>query len=191
MAYKPTIVLDFDGVIHSYTSGWRGITVIPDPVVPGIKEMIDKLRSEGYEVVVVSTRCKTEDGIVAISSYLFQNNIYVDQISMEKPPAVCYVDDRAICFRGNPEETYKKIKGFKTWLEGDTTDPDEKEKYRSCRFKKFVDGMWEEYSGKFHCWTQDYEELGDSVGHYPAAIVETDDGKVLVCSAENLQFTDR
>lgn len=35
---KQTVVFDFDGVIHSYTSGWKGETIIPDPPVPGIKE---------------------------------------------------------------------------------------------------------------------------------------------------------
>jgi len=28
---KPILCLDFDGVIHSYSSGWKGADVIPDP----------------------------------------------------------------------------------------------------------------------------------------------------------------
>ena len=32
---KPIVVLDFDGVIHSYKSGWKGADVIPDEPVPG------------------------------------------------------------------------------------------------------------------------------------------------------------
>lgn len=35
---KQTVVFDFDGVIHSYTSGWHGACVADDPVVPGIRE---------------------------------------------------------------------------------------------------------------------------------------------------------
>ena len=54
---KKTVVFDFDGVIHSYKSGWQGENIIPDPPVNGIKKAIDEIRSAGYEVIVVSTRC--------------------------------------------------------------------------------------------------------------------------------------
>ena len=53
-SFKPTVVFDFDGVIHSYTSGWKGTTEIPDPPVPGIREAIEHIRLAGYRVVVVS-----------------------------------------------------------------------------------------------------------------------------------------
>lgn len=42
-----TVIFDFDGVIHSYASGWQGVTEIHDPPVDGIKEAIDELRSDG------------------------------------------------------------------------------------------------------------------------------------------------
>ena len=111
-----TVVFDFDGVIHSYKSGWQGDeTVIPDPPVEGIKEAISNIRANGYEVVVVSTRCGTFDGQTAIERYLKENDIVVDRVTMEKPPAIVYIDDRAICFDGNCNTLLDKIHNFKPW----------------------------------------------------------------------------
>ena len=115
--YKPTVVFDLDGVIHSYKSGWQGASVIPDPVVPGIIEAIDSLRAHGYRVVVVSTRCVSSEGMEAVKNYLAENQIVVDDVLAEKPPALCYVDDRAICFRGNAGKLVRQVESFKTWLD--------------------------------------------------------------------------
>lgn len=114
-APKQTVVFDFDGVIHSYTSGWKGECNIPDPPVKGIKEAISTIRSAGYEVIVVSTRCASPSGRVAVSNYLAKYGIVVDGVCKEKPPAICYIDDRAICFDGNAETLIEKIENFKPW----------------------------------------------------------------------------
>lgn len=116
---RKTVVFDFDGVIHSYTSGWKGEDVIPDAPVPKIKEAIYQIRKAGYEVVVVSTRCATNKGFVAVDKYLFENGIVVDRICREKPPAVVYIDDRAICFDGKSDELLEKIENFKTWYQSE------------------------------------------------------------------------
>lgn len=112
---KQTVVFDFDGVIHSYVSGWQGATVIPDPPVPGIKEAIAEIRAAGYEVVVVSTRTASALGFQAVRSWLMANGIEVDRVCTEKPPAIVYIDDRAICFDGNPATLLGKIQTFKPW----------------------------------------------------------------------------
>lgn len=117
MSYTPTVVFDFDGVIHSYTSGWKGVANIPDPPVPGIREAIAEIRASGYRVVVVSTRCSEPDGLMAIRKFMDENNILVDDISAHKPPALVYIDDRAICFDGHPEMLLNKIQEFKPWYQ--------------------------------------------------------------------------
>lgn len=106
---KQTIVFGFDGVIHSYTSGWIRGDIIPDPPISGIKEAIDNMRAAGYEVIVVSTRCACYEGEVAIFEWLKKHNIVVDDVCKEKPPAICYIDDRAICFDGHPETLLEKV----------------------------------------------------------------------------------
>ncbi|WP_371375440.1 hypothetical protein [Sporomusa aerivorans] len=109
-----TVVLDFDGVIHSYTSKWQGVDVIPDPPVAGIKEAIQDIRRQ-YKVVVVSTRCFQEGGLEAVKAWLDRHEIAVDDVLAHKPPAIVYVDDRALTFDGDTKSLLHKIKTFKTW----------------------------------------------------------------------------
>lgn len=112
---KKTVVFDFDGVIHSYTSGWQGIDVIPDEPVDDIRGVINNIRNAGYEVVVVSTRCHKIAGIEAIHRWLEIHDIEVDFVMAEKPPAHVYIDDRAICFDGDVFSLLDKIERFKPW----------------------------------------------------------------------------
>lgn len=113
--FKETVVMDFDGVIHSYISGWKGINVIPDPPVDGAKEFIEELRKD-YVVVVLSTRCVDPDGIYAIKNWLKENDITVDDVVSYKPPCKVTIDDRAICFNGDFVNLKIEIDSFKSWV---------------------------------------------------------------------------
>jgi histidinol phosphatase-like enzyme len=113
---QKTVVFDFDGVIHPYTSGWQGISKTPDSPVPEAVETIRRLRRHGYKVIVVSARCTVPAGMGAIKRYLNNWRIDVDGVSAEKPAALAYVDDRAICF--DPKmNLYYAITHFKPWYE--------------------------------------------------------------------------
>lgn len=109
------IVFDFDGVINSYKSGWVSEVEIPDPPVEGIREAIQEIRSNGYQITIVSTRCAYPGGKEAIESYLKKYEIEVDNICAEKPPAFLYVDDRALRFDGHPEKLMGEIQSFRPW----------------------------------------------------------------------------
>ena len=109
------VCFDFDGVIHSYTSGFLGDDVIPDPPVPGIREAIDRLRAAGYEVVVLSSRSANRYGRAAMQDWLDRYGIVVDGIYSHKPPARCYVDDRAVRFDGDASKLFDEIDHFEPW----------------------------------------------------------------------------
>lgn len=116
MELKPTICLDFDGVIHSYKSGWVSYEIIPDPIVKGVREFIEEAKKD-YKICVFTTRAKTENGKLAVKGYLIKNGIDVSDIEITdtKPPAIAYIDDRAICFTGTFVGLLDKIKAFKPW----------------------------------------------------------------------------
>ena len=64
---KMRIILDFDGVIHSYPA-WKGI-VPTDPPTSGAREAIARLR-ETHLVCVLSTRCTEPEGVQGIKDWL-------------------------------------------------------------------------------------------------------------------------
>lgn len=109
---RRTVCIDFDGVIHSYRSGWCGIDSIPDPPIHASDRAIERLRRD-YRVVVHSARCATKEGREAIESWLRKHNIVVDEVCEHKPPAFVYIDDRAIRFQGDWSDTLTQLNDFR------------------------------------------------------------------------------
>ena len=110
--YIPTVSFDFDGVIHSYRSGWKGAAVIPDPPVEGIKEVIEQLISDGLCVVICSSRAESFEGQTAIAEWLKHYGFPMVQIQARKVPSIVHVDDRTICFDGRARtEAQRSLSG--------------------------------------------------------------------------------
>lgn len=205
MAYTPIVVFDFDGVIHSYTSGWKGETVIPDPVVPGIADEIARFRRFGYRVVVVSARCATIEGLAAVEDYLEKNGIIVDSVQKEKPPAICYIDDRALCFRGNARHLVERVACFKSWTEGKPQDDEAVKGLRKCLVRFYADGEEKKMIGHFHGWANAAEPIPKTISSGwqtlynveadyfvgTKGMIELSDGSVITVKAENIIFLDR
>lgn len=131
---KKIICIDFDGVIHSYKSGWQGISVIPDEPVDGAipwllslvgtdPENISHFSPEAkFDVCIYSSRSKSFFGRRAMKKWLIKHGVnygyFVDKLirfPVKKPAAFLTIDDRAICFDGSFEKLSSKISNFKTW----------------------------------------------------------------------------
>jgi hypothetical protein len=101
MGKRYSIAVDFDGVLHSYTSPWVDAHVIPDPPVEGAIEWLEAI-SEDFDVVVFTTRGKTEEGRTAVARWIVEQGYcgHDFEVTAEKPPCLIYLDDRAYRFEG-------------------------------------------------------------------------------------------
>jgi hypothetical protein len=121
MRSKPILCVDFDGVIHSYTSGWKGPCEIVDPPVPGALKWLWKA-TEWFDVQIYSSRSKEPGATDAMFRWMVSNSekefgadhpmtwageggekgpVYPITFAHEKPAAFLTIDDRAVCFEGD------------------------------------------------------------------------------------------
>jgi hypothetical protein len=124
---KPILCLDFDGVIHSYSSGWKGAAIIPDPPVDGAMRFIWDA-ADHFRICIFSSRSHQSGGTAAMKSWLkehFTKHWAADRTQCddklaeiewptEKPAAMVTIDDRALTFDGVWPEI-EELKQFKPW----------------------------------------------------------------------------
>lgn len=108
-----TIALDFDGVLHSYTSPWTTASEISDPPVPGAVEAVKEWLDAGFEVIVTSARAQNPEGVIAIKKWLKANGFPALAVH-PKHKATLYIDDRGFRFEGHFPSA-EEISGLKTW----------------------------------------------------------------------------
>lgn len=143
MAFKPILCLDFDGVIHAYTTKWTNAWTISDGPMPGaIKALLDYLDA-GFEVAIYSSRSKSIRGRWAMKRWLGKHiadhwvtgtngpsfveaECWGDAAGVYrrfswpwfKPSAMMTIDDRALTFNGDwLDAAYSPdaIRAFKPW----------------------------------------------------------------------------
>ena len=115
---KPTLAVDFDGVLHSYTSGWKGAANIPDPPVEGALDFLRRAVAE-FHVVIFSSRSGEQGGVTAMINALSRWGLEWDTLSQiefptSKPAAFLTIDDRCYLFTGK-FPTVEALRSFKTW----------------------------------------------------------------------------
>lgn len=112
-AKRKTLAVDFDGVLHLYTTEWSGIDIIPDPPVPGAVEFITAAVKR-FDIVVFSVRADSGPGRVAIQTWLKQHGFPEVRVTALKPKAHVYLDDRGWRFEGT-FPSVEELAAFKPW----------------------------------------------------------------------------
>jgi hypothetical protein len=113
------LCLDFDGVLHSFKSGWLGPDVITDPPVEGAREFLEEVVKH-FDVHIFSSRSHQVGGISAMIEWClkhFGDVTHKINFASNKPPATISLDDRAITFRG-AWPSIDSLKRFEPWHKG-------------------------------------------------------------------------
>ena len=125
----PIICVDFDGVLHSYSGGWKGPRNIPDAPVPGAIAWLRELVGPGenvsnffsprVQVAIYSSRSRYWFGRRAMKRWLLKHGLtryQLESISFptQKPPAFLQIDDRAVTFTGTFPCVCEMLE-FKPW----------------------------------------------------------------------------
>ncbi len=102
------LCLDFDGVIHSYSSGWKGPRVIPDdPVHGALKFLYEAITCGEFQVMIYSSRSRYLFARRAMKKWLFSEYMKLAAVDPEDRWHIPDVKTGEI-----PEWLWKWIAGF-------------------------------------------------------------------------------
>jgi hypothetical protein len=109
---RPVVCVDLNGVLDRYT-GWQGPEHW-DPPRPGAAGFLRELAEHGFRVVVFTTRWADD-----ARAWLERHGLaqWVSEVTDRKLAAHAYVDDRAVCFRGDFAEALGQVLGFRAHWE--------------------------------------------------------------------------
>lgn len=105
-----TIAIDLDGVLNTYCGNYNENEIAPPK--EGVHEFLAKL-AENYKIEIFTVR-----NTKLTAKWLIGNDLdrYVSNITNVKNPfASAFIDDRAIRFNGDYDETLQEITFFKPY----------------------------------------------------------------------------
>lgn len=109
---RPIVCVDLNGVLDAYT-GWRGAEHWDEPRA-GAAEFLRSLRARGYRIVIHTTRW-ADDARAWLAAHDLLS--LVDDVTDRKVAAHVFIDDRAICFRGDFDATLDEVDHFRAHWE--------------------------------------------------------------------------
>ena len=92
---RKTVAIDFDGVIHKYSQGFKGLDNAYDEPMEGTFQALTKLKSLGFQLKIMSSRPAP-----IIEEWLERYGMseLISEVSNHKFPATIYIDDRGFKF---------------------------------------------------------------------------------------------
>lgn len=100
---RRTIAVDLDGTNHRYSKGWHEGTRY-DPPIDGAGAALARVHAR-YRAVIFTTRvnpslpgaqCGREAVVAGLEGHGMHRGEHWDEVTHEKPPALAYIDDRAV-----------------------------------------------------------------------------------------------
>lgn len=133
---KMTVAIDFDGVIHRYSQGYKKGDIYDPPIKGAARFIYDCMFEKNWSVFILSTRDPQQintwvenvlfrgkelpfEVTVIPPHQKFWNNKKNLGITNRKIAAHVYLDDRGIRFEGTFEGMIDQIENFKTWQKKD------------------------------------------------------------------------
>jgi len=123
--WRCIVCVDFDGVLHSYQSGWKGPCDIPDAPVDGAFKWLNMVtqyrddQNRSFQICVYSSRSRHDGAIDAMKAWFIKHGLSEETMALldfptQKPAASLMIDDRAFHFQGSfPPPAW--ILDFKPW----------------------------------------------------------------------------
>jgi len=108
--FTKRILIDLDGVLNEYGKEKFDENFIPE-IKEGAYEFIEKL-SKNAELYLFTTR-----NLILSTKWLVKYNLdkFFKDVTNNKISSYLYIDDRAVCFKGDYNKTLDEIENFKVY----------------------------------------------------------------------------
>lgn len=100
------VAFQFDGAVHSFESGWKGLTAITDAPFDGVIPLIAGLVANDVTVFLVSTRVSGENGVFAMKTWMATvgfSQAVINRVNYvaQRPEGISLIDRFAYGFPGH------------------------------------------------------------------------------------------
>src|SRR5258708_970132 len=88
------LAIDFDRTIHDIDNPIEGMKM--GKPMPGAEEALEAIKDAGHQIIIHTTRAKTEKSTEVVQEWLDYWDLPYSDITAVKPNADYYIDDRGL-----------------------------------------------------------------------------------------------